>query len=107
VLQLLLNADPLEVDPAFTGSKGTLRAATPIGDLFLPLEGLIDLDAERDRLAKEIAKVDQELVKVGAKLANETFVQGAPAKVVEEHRERQAAWLEKLAQLRKMREDLG
>jgi valyl-tRNA synthetase len=107
VLELLLNADPLDVEAAFTPAKGTLRAATPIGELFLPLEGLVDLDAERERLSKEIAKVDQELAKVGAKLANETFVQGAPAKVVEEHRERQATWQEKLGQLRKMLEDLS
>jgi hypothetical protein len=89
VIRLLLNAEPLEVDPAFTPAKGTPTVLAPLGELFLPLEGLIDLAAERDRLQKEIAKVQGELEKVRAKLASDTFVSGAPAKVVEEHRQRE------------------
>ena len=51
--------------------------------------------------------VEQELAKVRAKLSNATFVEGAPAKVVEEHRQRETDWQEKLGQLQKMLQALG
>ncbi|MBQ0824333.1 valine--tRNA ligase [Microvirga sp. HBU67558] len=54
----------------------------------LPLEGVIDLDAERARLAKEIQKLDVEIGKIDAKLGNADFIKRAPEEVVEEQRER-------------------
>ena len=57
--------------------------------IILPLEGLIDLDAERKRLSAALAKAQAELAKVSAKLANADFVSRAPEAVLEEHRERQ------------------
>ena len=107
VLRILLNADPLEVPAEYAAPKGTPAALTPLGDLFLPLEGLIDVAAERERLAKEITKVEQELAKVRAKLADPNFAGKVPAKVLDEHRQRENDWAEKHAQLVKMREALG
>jgi len=57
----------------------------------LPLEGVVDLSKERDRLKKEIAKLDGEIAGIVKKLGNENFVSKAPPEVVEENRERQAA----------------
>ncbi len=54
----------------------------------LPLEGVIDLDAERARLAKEIQKIDADVGKIDAKLGNADFIRRAPEEVVEEQRER-------------------
>ena len=54
----------------------------------LPLEGVIDLDAERARLAKEIQKLDAEVAKIDAKLGNADFLKRAPEEVVDEQRER-------------------
>jgi valyl-tRNA synthetase len=54
----------------------------------LPLEGVIDLDAERGRLAKEIQKLDVEVGKIDAKLGNADFIKRAPEEVVDEQRER-------------------
>ena len=62
----------------------------------------MDSAAELDRIQKEIAKVEVELTTVRKKLANENFVQNAPAAVVEEHRRRENEWKEKLSQLQKM-----
>jgi valyl-tRNA synthetase len=73
----------------------------------MPLAGLVDNAAELERLKKEIAKVETELATVRKKLANENFVSNAPPAVVEEHRQREANWAEKLGQLNKMRESLG
>ena len=73
----------------------------------MPLEGLVDVEAERARLGKEIAKIEAELVTVGKKLTNENFVANAPAAVVTEHRQRQADFSDRLAQLQQMRDSLG
>ncbi len=54
----------------------------------MPLEGVIDLGAEKARLAKEIAKCDGEAKKLDAKLANPGFLAKAEEEVIEEHRER-------------------
>ena len=107
VLQLLLNAEPLEVNAAFAPAKGTPVALTPLGELFLPLDGLIDVAAERERIGKELTKVADELAKVRAKLADPNFAGKVPAKVLEDHQTRERDWAEKHAQLTKMREALG
>ncbi|MEN1929566.1 valine--tRNA ligase [Luteimonas sp. MJ250] len=69
-------------------------AAALVGELklFVPLEGLVDLDAERTRLDKELKRVASELAKSKGKLASDTFVANAPAAVVEQERTRLADW---------------
>ncbi|VTZ50218.1 Valine--tRNA ligase [Methylocella tundrae] len=54
----------------------------------LPLQGVIDFDAEKTRLAKEIGKLAADARKIEAKLGNADFVAKAPEEVVEENRER-------------------
>jgi valyl-tRNA synthetase len=54
----------------------------------LPLKGVIDLDAERARLVKEMAKCDTDIARVDAKLNNPNFVSRAPEEVVEEEKEK-------------------
>jgi len=56
----------------------------------LPLAEIIDLGAERDRLARELGRIDQEIAKIDGKLGNDQFMARAPAHVVEEQRERRA-----------------
>ena len=107
VLRILLNAEPLEVDAAFQPKKGTPAALTPLGELFLPLDGLIDVDAEKARVGKEVAKVESELEKVTAKLADTNFTSKVPQKVLDEHQQRKTDWEEKLAKLKVMLEALG
>jgi valyl-tRNA synthetase len=69
-------------------------AAAVVGELKLlvPLEGLVDLGAERARLDKELKRVEGEIAKCRNKLASDTFVQNAPAAVVEQERQRLADW---------------
>jgi valyl-tRNA synthetase len=69
-------------------------ASALVGELKLlvPLEGLVDLGAERARLEKELKRVDAELAKSQNKLASETFVQNAPPAVVEQERQRLVDW---------------
>ncbi len=98
VLRLLLSAESLDLDPNYTPKKGTPTALTKLGELYLPLDGLIDVDAERVRLTKDAAKVQAEIEKVEQKLANPSFAQKVPPAVLEEHRQRLADWQVKLAQ---------
>ncbi len=88
---------------------GEPPAAAPavVGDLqlFVPLEGLVDLDAERARLDKEIAKVAGEKDKSEAKLAK--FGGNVPPAVVEQERVRLAEWTAKLDALQAQRARLG
>ncbi len=72
----------------------------------MPLEGLIDLNAELSRLEKEIEKAQSELQKVVKKLANEKFMANAPAEIVATHRQRETDWKSKLKQLRQMKKSL-
>ncbi len=68
--------------------RGAAQAVLDEATLVLPLAGLIDLDAERARLAKERARAADEGAKVEKKLANPDFVSRAKEEVVEENRER-------------------
>ena len=107
VLRILLNAEPLEVDSAYQPKKGTPAALTPLGELFLPLDGLIDVEAETARVGKEVAKVESELEKVRAKLADTNFTSKVPQKVLDDHTQREADWSAQLAKLKTMLEALG
>jgi len=107
VLRILLNAEPLDVDANYVPTKGTPSALTPLGTIFLPLDGLIDVEAERARVSKEIAKVESELEKVTAKLADTNFTSKVPQKVLDEHQQRKTDWQEKLAKLKEMMSALG
>ena len=58
--------------------------------ILLPLKGVVDFVAERERLQKELAQLDKNLAGYAAKLSNAAFVERAPAKVVEEEKKRRA-----------------
>jgi valyl-tRNA synthetase len=91
-----------EPPPAATALLGEMR-------LLVPLAGTIDLDAERDRLARNLAKAKADAERTAKKLANENFTAKAPPQVVEKEQEKLAAaklvvdqlneQLEKLAQI--------
>jgi valyl-tRNA synthetase len=92
VLKLLLNADTVELGDGTELKKGTPSVSNSIGDLFLPLEGLIDIEVEKTRLNKELEKIALEIKKVEEKLNNPSFTQKVPMTVLEEHRLRLADW---------------
>jgi valyl-tRNA synthetase len=67
------------------------------GQIFLPLSDLIDIAAERDRLAKEQARLQSEVDRASRKLSNEGFRKSAPAAVVAEEERKLADYRSKLA----------
>src|SRR6266404_5259071 len=101
-LSRLLNAEELKLDAAFQPEAGVPVALTPLGELFL-IMATGDKGAERERLDKEIARLEGELRTVETKLSNASFVERAPAAVVQEHQQRKKDFSEQLAQLRQAR----
>jgi valyl-tRNA synthetase len=99
----LLNADEVRLDRQYKAAAGVPVAATSLGEIFLIVSGG-DKAAERERLDKEIVRLEEELRTVEGKLQNKSFVDRAPAAVVEEHRQRKKDFSEQLAKMKKARE---
>jgi valyl-tRNA synthetase len=78
------------------GAHGVLVNGT---ELFLPLEGVIDLDREKERLRGEIQRLEGQHHGTVKKLENRSFVEKAPAEVVEREREKAASFREQLEKL--------
>ncbi|MBT8043732.1 MAG: class I tRNA ligase family protein, partial [Verrucomicrobiae bacterium] len=103
----ILAGGRIEIVDTYDAAKGTPAAVTDAGEVYLPLEGLIDVEAEKTRLDKEITKVEAEVKKCDAKLGNSAFVDKAPAELVEREKARKSEWTQKLSQLMEMRSSLG
>ena len=103
----LVGAKGMTLDASYDAPKGTPAAVTAVGEVYMPLDGLIDMDAEKARIDKEIEKVKQEVERAGKKLGNKKFVANAKPEVVQKERDRLAEWEGKLAQLEEMRAALG
>ena len=101
----LLNAESLQIDRNQTVPERSSVAATKLGELFLVV-GDTDQAAERERLDREVAKLEADLKATEAKLGNQSFIERAPKEVVEEHRRRRDDFNARLTQLRKARESL-
>jgi valyl-tRNA synthetase len=106
-LVTLVGAKGMELQADYDAPQGTPAAVTGFGEIYMPLEGLIDMDAEKARLDKEIEKVAKEVEKAGKKLSNPNFVDRAKPEVVAKERERLAEWEGKLEQLKTMRSALA
>ncbi|MEM8813239.1 MAG: valine--tRNA ligase [Pseudomonadota bacterium] len=76
------------IDLAEAPPSGSAQIVLGSETACLPLAGIIDFDAEKNRLQKELSKIDQDIRKIDAKLSNENFLSRAPEEVVEEQRER-------------------
>ena len=97
VIKVLLNAESISNGNDLP--KGTPRISSVLGDLYLPLEGLIDFEAEKSRLTKEVNKIEKEIEKVQVKLGNSNFTERAPVQVLDEQRARLEEWKTKQVQL--------
>ena len=99
--QLSIQAEPI--------APGKSDAVVAVGDLVavLPLAGLVDLDAERARIGKELASAQGELARLTQQLGNANFVERAPAKLVGDHRARLALVEEQVSILTKREAELA
>jgi len=75
-------------------------------EVYVPLEGLVDFEAERARVAKELAAAAEDLAKVERKLANEGFLAKAAPEVVAKERAKEAELADRVAALREQLDEL-
>lgn len=105
-IKSIARVEELIVDVNLQKPKASASAVVKGFDLFIPLEGLIDLDVERERTEKEINRLKGMLIGVSKKLSNERFVNNAPADVVEKEKAKQADWQNALDKLKTVLSEL-
>ncbi|EOE3917835.1 valine--tRNA ligase [Vibrio cholerae] len=99
---VLVSLAKLESIRVLADGEATPACATALvgkSELMIPMAGLIDKDAELDRLGKEIAKTQGEIARIEGKLGNEGFVAKAPEAVITKEREKLAGYQEALVKL--------
>lgn len=94
-LERFCNPSELVLATEITSPDKAMTSVVTGAELFLPLEGLINIDEEIKRLEKELDKLDKEVERVQKKLSNEGFVKKAPQKVIEEEQAKEKDYLEK------------
>lgn len=102
----LAGASETEVGDSFD-IEGAVSIVTEDAKIYIPMGDLVDFEAEKARLGKELEKVRKDLEFVNSKLSNENFVSKAPAKVVEAQKEAAAKYAEKIAMLEESIAKLG
>ena len=105
-MQRLASASEVEVADSFE-LDGAVCIVTADAKIYIPMGELVDLEAEKVRLNKELAAVEKDLAFVNGKLSNENFVAKAPAAVVEAQREQKTRYEEKIAMLKESIAKLG
>ncbi len=97
ILESLMSAEPLELITE-TPAK-TPMVLTTLGDLFLPLDGVVDVDKEIARIEKALVKVDEDIAREHKKLSNTKMIENAPTEKVAEWRQVLAEAEERKAKL--------
>ena len=99
-LERLASVSSLETRKTKEGIPSTaVTAVFGGGEIYIPLEDLIDIAKELERLDKEKTRLDGEIKRLNGKLSNESFVSKAPAAVVEQERAKLAKYEEMFANL--------
>jgi valyl-tRNA synthetase len=99
-IKKIAKVDETSVGADVEKPKASVSAIVKNIEIYIPLEGLIDLDKERERLEKEIKRLQGSLIDIEKKLSNEKFVNNAPADVVQREKAKQMDWTENLNKLK-------
>ncbi len=99
-LKSLIKINQIVASPTIEKPKSSASAVVKDCDIYVPLEGVIDLAAEKERISKEIARLEGALKGVNKKLENEKFVNNAPPEVVEKERMKKSDWENKIEKLK-------
>jgi len=107
--QRLASATSLRVsdDESVFELDGSVSVVTDVATIYLPMAELVDFEAERKRLNKELEEVEKKLAQINGKLNNQGFLAKAPANVIEEQKSNQVKLNEKAELLRASIAKLG
>jgi len=105
-IKKLARVEEITVDEKLEKPKTSASAILNECEIYIPLKGLIDLDVERNRLQKEITRLENSLTGIEKKLSNEKFVQNAAPEVVERERTKQKDWKSNLEKLKDILKNL-
>ncbi|MFH0715336.1 valine--tRNA ligase [Staphylococcus delphini] len=94
-LERFCNPSTLEIETEIDIPDKAMTTVVAAGEVILPIEGLIDMDKELERLEKDLQKWQKELDRVNKKLSNDNFVNKAPEHVINEEKEKQVKYQEK------------
>ncbi len=106
-IKSLGKVDELKFGKDLTKPNASASSVINNCEIYIPLEGIIDLKVERERLEKEIKRLEGALVGVTKKLANEKFVNNAPKEVVEKEFAKKNDWENSITKLELLLSDLS
>jgi valyl-tRNA synthetase len=101
-IKKLAKVEEIKIDEKLEKPKASASSVIKDCEIYIPLERLIDLDVERQRLQKEISRLEGSLIGIEKKLSNDKFVNGAPAEIVEKEKAKQRDWQENLEKLKEI-----
>ena len=106
-LKSLLRAESIKVEAGFEPPKAMPSGLSELGTVYMPLDGLVDIAAEIEKLKGQLEDVASNLARVTKKLENINFVSKAPVSVVDIQKMRKKELLEKHEKLQQMVETLS
>ena len=103
----LAYANDVEIAQSYGDLSNVVTIITDSAKIYIPLGDLVDFEAEKKRLQKELAAAEDKLAFINKKLSNPGFVNKAPEKVVNQNREDAAKLEEKISAIKKSIEEIG
>lgn len=107
VLQSLARLTGIRLLTAGETAPGAVSKLLDGAELLLPLAGLIDKQTEQQRLAKEMARIDSEIVRLAAKLNNDGFIARAPQTVVEKEKQKLASYQQDKSKIQQQQAEIN
>ena len=98
-LQSLAKIKMITVDQNYKASETDATAVLENLEIFISLQDLIDFEAEKERLQKEMAKLELDLSKVEKKLSNQNFIKKAPSEIIAKEKEKKGNLKEALLKI--------
>lgn len=106
-IKKLVKAKNITVDNNLVKPKASASKVINNCEIYIPLEGIIDLELERNRLQKEINRLEGSLIGIDKKLNNEKFVNNAPTDVVEKEKQKKEDWQNNIVKLKSLLEEIS
>ena len=103
----LAYANDVEIAQSYGDLGNVVTIITDSAKIYIPLGDLVDFEAEKKRLQKELAAAEDKLAFINKKLSNPGFVNKAPEKVVNQNREDAVKLEEKISAIKKSIEEIG